>query len=387
VPVPNTVERCLEVEPDGKGSLYEWLAMRLRKLTGEAIPLTAWNLDVLTDHLRMNFRVIDEEGRQVDNSRDLKALQRKYTEAAGESFNQIAEDELNYTGCIQWAFDDLPEVYQFEQNNQDFIGYPAIIDEGDSVGVRILDTLEKAAGLHEQGLVRLFQLQLKKETKYILKNLPFSPESELAYNRLLAHPDLTVDISSESYKQDVLALIIKSVFVTDKSIRTKADFDRVLLENKPDLVTMATKIGEAVVAALSDYTQIKLRLDRMPAGDASVQDVQQQLARLFYQGFLTRSAYENLRHYPRYLKAIGLRFESMLQNTAKDQQKMQEMARFQQWFWASMDKRQKTEAVNPERENFRWMIEELRVSLFAQQLRTPAPVSAKRLEKLWQSNL
>jgi ATP-dependent helicase HrpA len=75
VPVPAMVERCLEVEPDGTGSLYEWIAMRLRKLTGEAIPLTAWNKEVLTDHLRMNFRVVDEQGKHLDNSRDLKALQ------------------------------------------------------------------------------------------------------------------------------------------------------------------------------------------------------------------------------------------------------------------------------------------------------------------------
>jgi ATP-dependent helicase HrpA len=385
VPVPNMVERCLEVEPDGKGSLYEWLAMRLRKLTGEAIPLTEWNTDVLTDHLRMNFRVIDEAGKQLDNSRDLKALQRQYTEAAGDSFNQIAEDELNYTGCIQWVFDDLPEIYQFEQNGQDFIGYPAIIDEGDAVGVRILDTQEKAALLHEQGLVRLFQLQLKKEAKYILKNLPFSPESELAYNRLKVHPDLSKDVFSQSYKSDVLSLVIKSVFVTGHSIRTKEQFEQILRDNKAELISLATKIGDAVVASLSQYAQLKLRLASFPQQDNSVKDVQQQLARLFYQGFLTLAAYDNLRHYPRYLKGIDARLDHMLQQTAKDQQKMQEMARFQQWFWQDIEKRQKNENVNPERENFRWMIEELRVSLFAQQLRTPYPISAKRLEKAWNS--
>jgi ATP-dependent helicase HrpA len=385
VPVPNMVERCLEVEPDGKGSLYEWLAMRLRKLTGEAIPLTAWNTEVLTDHLRMNFRVIDEQGQQIDNSRDLKALQRKYTEAAGDSFNQLAEDELNYTGCIKWAFDELPEVYQFEQNGQNFIGYPAIIDEGDSVGVRILDTQEKAALQHERGLLRLFQLQLRKEAKYILKNLPFSPEAELAYNRLAKHPDLNKDIMSESYKQDMLALIIKSVFVSGQTIRTEQQFEQSLRENKAELMNMANKIGESVVQALASYAQIKQKIASFPQQEPAVQDVQQQLARLFYQGFLTLTAYEQLRHFPRYLKAITARMETMLQQPAKDQQKMQEIAKFQQWFWQSIEKRQKNELVNPESEAFRWMIEEFRVSLFAQQLKTPYPISAKRLEKAWNS--
>jgi len=114
-----------------------------------------------------------------------------------------------------------------------------------------------------------------------------------------------------------------------------------------------------------------------------VQDVQLQLARLFYQGFLTKSAYEHLRHYPRYLKALETRLQTMLQQSGKDQQKMQEIAKFQQWFWQSIEKRQKNEIVNPDSDAFRWMLEEFRVSLFAQQLRTPYPVSAKRLEKAW----
>jgi len=383
VPVPHMVERCLEVEPDGKGSLYEWLAMRLRKLTGEAIPLTAWNVDVLTDHLRMNFRIVDDQGKHVDNGRNLKLLQQKYTEEAGDSFDQLAEDELNYTGCIQWAFEELPEVYQFEQNGQNFIGYPAIIDEGNAVGVRILDTQEKAALQHEAGLVRLFQLQLKQETKYILKNIPFSPESELAYNRLKPHPDLHKEIPSQSYKEDVLALVIKSVFVLGHTLRTEQQFNDCLRDNKPKLVAMAIKIGDAVVKALSCYSEIKRQVDKLPQQDKSVQDVQRQLARLFYHGFLSRTAYDYIRHYPRYLQAIDVRLQTMLMHSDKDQQKMQEMARFQQWFWKDIEKRQKNEMVNPDSESFRWLLEEFRVSLFAQQLKTAQPVSAKRLEKAW----
>ncbi|OQK18102.1 ATP-dependent RNA helicase HrpA [Methyloprofundus sedimenti] len=385
VPVPSMVDCCLEVEPDGKGSLYEWLSMRLRKLTGESIPLTAWNTELITDHLRMNFRVIDEQGIQLDNSRDLKALQRKYNETAGDSFNQLAEDELNYTGCIKWVFGELPEVYQFEQNGQNFIGYPAIIDEGDAVGVRILDTQEKADLHNEAGLSRLFQLHLKKDTKYILKNLPFSPESELAYNRLSMHGDLTRDIRSSGYKEDMLGLVIRSVFVSGRMLRTEEQFEQCLKDNKPELINTANKIGEHVVKALTLYTQIKILVDRLPQDDKSVIDVQQQLARLFYQGFLTTTSNEHLKHYPRYLKAIETRLQSMLQQPDKDQQKMQEMAKFQQWFWQSIAKRQKDEIVNPEREVFRWMLEEFRVSLFAQQLKTPIPVSAKRLEKAWNS--
>ena len=126
-------------------------------------------------------------------------------------------------------------------------------------------------------------------------------------------------------------------------------------------------------------------MDRLPQQDKAVKDVQQQLARLCYQGFLLMTADEYLIHYSRYLKAIEVRLQSMLQQADKDSQKMQEMAKFQQWYWQSIAKRQKDETVNPERESFRWMLEEFRVSLFAQQLKTPSPVSAKRLEKAWNS--
>ena len=188
VPVPETVKQCLEIEPDFKGSLQEWLGNRLRKLTGEAIPLNAWNMDGVSDHLKMNFRVVDDQGKLLDYGRDLKKLQLKYTIKAEDSFDQIAADELNYTGCIQWAFDDLPETYQFIQNGQTFVGFPAIIDEGDAVGVRIFDTAQKAAQQHQAGLMRLFQLQLRKECTYIIKNMPQSATVELTYNRLPLHP-------------------------------------------------------------------------------------------------------------------------------------------------------------------------------------------------------
>jgi ATP-dependent helicase HrpA len=138
VPVPETVKRCLEIEPDFKGALEEWLGYRLRKLTDEAIPLNAWSFDGLIDHLKMNFRIVNDDGQLLDYGRDLKKLQAKHVTQAAESFDQIAADELNFTGYIQWAFDDLPEQYSFMQKGQAFIGYPALVDEVETVGVKIL---------------------------------------------------------------------------------------------------------------------------------------------------------------------------------------------------------------------------------------------------------
>jgi ATP-dependent helicase HrpA len=136
VPVPNTAKACLEIEPDFKGSLFEWLSGRLRKLTGESIPLNEWQPDALPEHLKMNFRIVDEQGRALGYGRNLSKLQTDYASKAGDSFEKLAQEEISHTGCIAWVFDDLPETAQFMQKGQTFIGYPAIVDEGQSVGVK-----------------------------------------------------------------------------------------------------------------------------------------------------------------------------------------------------------------------------------------------------------
>ena len=191
------------------------------------------------DHLKMNFRVVDDQDKLLDYGRDLKKLQLKYTVKAEDSFDQIAADELNYTGCIQWAFDDLPDTYQFIQNGQTFVGFPAIVDEGDSVGVRIFDTAQKAELQHQAGLMRLFQLQLRKECTYIIKNMPQSPTAELTYNRLPKHPIISTFPggnleASPSYKEDMLYLILYSVFVDGRALRTQQAFEQSLQQHKSE---------------------------------------------------------------------------------------------------------------------------------------------------------
>lgn len=378
VPVPQTAKQCLEIEPDFKGSLYEWLGMRLRKLTGEAIPLTEWHPELLTGHLKMNFRVIDEQGKLLDYGRDLKKLQNKYAQEAGESFDQIAADELNYTGCIQWAFDDLPETYQFMQKGQSFIGFPAIVDEGDSVGIKILDTEQKADQFHKAGLVRLFQLRLKKEKTYLIKNLPHAPAAELAYNQLQKHPVIKNN-QSVSYKEDIAYLVYFTVFVEGQMIRTQDAFDQSLKQHKSELLSQAEAAGKLVLEIMELYGRIKLQLKRLRTDDEMMTDIIQQLQYLFYSGFIRSTPYSQLKHFPRYLKAIEYRLEKM----NHDAQKQQVINRLCARYWHAVEKKAKKNTVMPELDSFRWMLEELRVSFYAQQLKTPYPVSEKRLEKIW----
>ncbi|MEI7994547.1 MAG: ATP-dependent RNA helicase HrpA [Methylococcaceae bacterium] len=385
VPVPQTVKQCLEIEPDFKGTVQEWLGNRLRKLTGEAIPLNAWNLEGLPDHLKMNFRVVDDQDKLLDFGRDLKKLQLKYAVKAEVSFDQIAADELNYTGCIQWAFDDLPETWQFIQNGQTFIGFPAIVDEGDAVGVRIFDTQPKAALQHQSGLMRLLQLQLRKECTYIIKNMPQSATGELAYNRLPLHP-VTPALSTgnqgarASYKDDMLYLILFSVFVEGRALRTQQAFDLSLQLHKPELMGIANDAGKIALEIMALYSEIKKCVERtLKPNDPLAKNINEQLDLMIYAGFIRNTPYHSLKAIPRYLKAIQYRLDKFDNNS----QKIQEVNRYSARFWKDIEKKAKKDLVIPEQDPFRWAIEEFRVSLFAQQLKTAYPVSVKRMDKAW----
>jgi len=378
VPVPETVKRCLEVEPDFKGLLQEWLGQRLRKLTGEAIPLNAWAMDGVPDHLKMNFRVIDEQGRLLDYGRDLKKLQLQYSTKAVDSFDQIAADELNYTGCIGWAFDDLPDIYTFIQQGQAYTGYPAIIDEGDAVGVRIFDTPQKADSQHQSGLMRLFQLSLRKECTYLVKNILQSASAELSYSRLPKHPILA-DRSGGSYKDDMLMLILHSVFIEGRTIRSQQAFEQSVLTNKGGLMTAANEAGKTALEIMTLYNALQTPLQRLNAHDPLRKDINEQLELLIYTGFIRNTPLAQLKAIPRYLKAVQYRLDKYDNHP----QKNQEISRYAIRYWKDVEKKAKKDKVFPEQEAFRWMLEELRVSLYAQQLKTAYPVSAKRLDKAW----
>ncbi|MDP3837918.1 MAG: ATP-dependent RNA helicase HrpA, partial [Methylococcales bacterium] len=378
VPVPETVKRCLEIEPDFKGTVQEWLGNRLRKLTDEAIPLNAWAMDSLPEHLKMNFRIV-EDGKLLDYGRDLKKLQAKYAVEAGDSFDQIAADELNYTGCIQWAFEDLPETYAFIQKGQDFIGFPALVDEGDAVGVKIFDTQHKAALQHSAGLMRLFALSVRKECTYINKNMPQSAAIELTYNRLPKHPIIPTAQTASTYKDDMLTLILHSVFIDGKTIRTQAAFEQSLRENKAGLMTVANEASKIALDIMTLYSAIKTALQRFNANDPLAKDLNEQLDLLIYSGFIRNIPYEQLKAVPRYLKAAQYRLDKYDNNA----QKVQELQRYTIRYWKDIEKKTKKDTVIPEHDAFRWALEEFRVSLFAQQLKTAYPVSAKRIDKLW----
>ncbi len=377
VPVPQTAKQCLEIEPDFKGNMFEWLSKRLRQLTGESIPLNEWNTEGLPDHLKMNFRVVDEKGKALGYGRQLVQLQAQFGEQAGDSFDQWAADELNYSDCVDWVFDDLPETWKFIQKGQEFIGFPALIDEKDSVAVRILDTREKADFQHQQGLIRLFQLQCRKESRYLQKNLPIKASTAVSYGQLKAHPFLKR--AGGDLKTDVVDRIFAEVFLTATPIRHEAQFRARIQSEKSQLMTAANEMGGVLDDIMEYYQQIRQHLKRPGVSPDLSADIAEQISLMLYSGFMLHTPLAQLKAVPRYLKAILYRLEKQKFDAAK----MQELQRFWLRFWNEAKKNADNELLMPELQQFRWSLEEFRVSLFAQQLKTAYPVSAKRLEKAW----
>lgn len=379
VPVPQTAKQCLEIEPDFKGSLFEWLSNRLRKLTDESIPLNEWQPDSVPEHLKFNFRVVDDQGKILGYGRNLSKLQAELANKAGDSFKKLANEEMHFSGCIQWVFDELPETKQFIQKGQTFIGYPAIIAEKEAVGVKILDTQQKADVEHFAGLTKLFQIQCKKEAQYIYKNCGISTAQQLAYNQLPAHTLLASRLGGD-FKDDFLFMIFSSVFVQDRRIRDQNQFESILSTQKSELLLTTNRAAKHILEIMANYLAIKQRLKQTGIPPLLAEDIDNQLGLLVYKGFIRYIPLKQLEALPRYLKAIEFRLDKQ-KIILPDTQGFQ---RLWKRYWQYIELQLKTATPNPERDDFRWSLEELRVSLFAQQLKTAYPVSIQRLEKIWQ---
>jgi len=377
VPAPDFADRCLPLLDYRHSRLPQALSAALNKLTGFTVAPEEWSEEGLPVHLQMNFALVDERKVVIARSRDLAGLKHAHHIRAGEHFKALAQEQLAFTGCRDWVFGDLPEGYQAGQIH----GVAALVDEGATVGVRVFDSAEEAAASQEWGLTRLFRLAMSNELKYLRKNLPLAATAELAYRQLPAHPFLYPDFKSgRDLREDALDRIMAALFLDGRpDVRNRAAFEERLATCRTDLVQCGMEVSQCINAILALYADLttKLKVRSSPA----VQDIQAQLALLVYAGFVGTTPYSALKELPRYLKAVQYRLEKSMQDPARDQKQFAELKPFWTNYWDAV--KQGKSLLLPERDAFRWSLEEFRVSLFAQALKTAFPVSAKRLEEAW----
>jgi ATP-dependent helicase HrpA len=359
-------------------SLADAMAAQLEKTTGVAIPPQDWHPEVLPKYLSMRLCVVDPEGKTLASGRDLQTIQKRLRNDAEQTFAALPTPEFEREQVRDWDFGDLPEQIEFERNGVTLKGYPALVVEDEGLALRLLDSPQKAQAALRQGLHRLIALKLRDKIKHLKRHMPNLQKMSLHY----------IGIGTqEQLREDLLNAIVDRAFFGDEALpRTRQAFEQCLERGRAQLMSVANELCERVAEVLAANHNVRKRLNgNLPLSWAeAVSDIREQLDHLVYPGFLTQTPYQWLQHLPRYLRAIELRVEKLSYSSDKDRQRLSDIARLWDNCRKRWEKNSERGLYDPELETFRWMLEELRVSQFAQELKTSVPVSLKRLEAQWQ---
>jgi ATP-dependent helicase HrpA len=398
VPVPKVVTAVLgpietaAMKADAR-SLAEALAKALHSKTGIEVAVESLEAVELPVYLRMNFRVIDDHGDEIAMGRDLVSLRRELGVKALRSFTQTAATEFERKGLRRWDFDELPEIMEVERAGGNVVGYPAIVDEVDSVAVTLVDTEVEAQRVTRKGLRRLLRLSLPEQFKYLSRNLPALTEMSLRYALLLEDQGARGDKASvtDRLRDELIeATCDRALFVDTApddaiAIRDRKAFEARVSKAKVRLVDVANELCRLTSEILAHYATLRTRISdaRFAAWPRAIADIRSHLGLLLGPGFIVTTPFERYRHLPRYLQAVGVRLDKLASNPDRDANWQQQLTRFWQMYTSRVEQDRLRGVSEPKVEDFRWMLEELRVSLWAQQLKTPYHVSFKRLERFW----
>ena len=388
VPIPDTAERLAARLKPADRPLIQALGEEVKALTGHQIPEDAWDPAAVPAHLRMKFRLVDEGGQPLAAGEDYADLKRRFGGSGRQAFAAIPSQGLEREGIARWDFGALPESVDLDRAGIKLRGYPALVDQGDSVALRVLDSPEGAELAQRAGLRRLFMLSLALELRQLRRNLPGLDRLRLQYAKApvlgLAEPKpqpKPMDLADE-----VLALIVDLTLVDGlPPIRDRASFEARVASRRARLSAVATEVLTLVGGILDDYQALRqglagiTQVNWMP----SVIDLRAQLDGLIFRGFLQEVPYVRLKDYPRYLKAARERLDKLFHAARRDQERLRELTPLlEKW-------RERAAAVqavgrrDPRLDEIRWMLEELRISFFAQRVGTAYPVSLKRIEARW----
>ena len=384
VPVPEfATSFCREV-PGANLLLLQALARYIREQQQIDVPLDAFRLEQLPTHLLMNFRVVDEHGRQLGMSRNFAQLHGELAPRAAPATiagatTREKDETVSEQRYTSWSFGAFTETREVKRAGQTVTLFNALVDEGDAVVLRAFDTRDAAQAAHRGGLCRLFMLLLKEQVKYLEKNLPDAQRLGM----LFMAPNSPFGGTQQELQQQILAMTFERCCLNDPLPANEAEFTTRGKEAKNRLLLIAQELARLAGNVLSEYQAVQKNLPQLKAHNQANQDVRAQLEWLLHKRFIADTPYERLQHVPRYLKAINLRIEKLRSNPARDAQCMTQMQPLTQ-AWQKLRQAQQGNS-DPRVDEFAWLMQELRVSLFAQELRTPYPVSVKRLKKIWEA--
>ena len=376
-PLPERVTEFLESRDESRiaPQLTAELARFVHRAVGAPVGMDVWDGVELPLHLMMSYRVVDDAGRELAMGRDLTALQAQLGQAAQLTFAQ-AEPGIERDGVRSWDFGDLPEQISFTRDGRKLTGYPALVDSGDCVAVRLFDTRAAADTAMRAGVRRLLSLELREQMKQLEKSLPGYAQAALQMRSIVPPEDLKTDW--------IIAVTDRAFIADDELPRNEQTYDAQKQRARARLPAVRDAAGRVFGTIAVEYQHLALKLAALPnALNRLAADARGQLGSLVYKGVFSAIPWEQLQHLPRYLKAIAVRLDKYSGNPERDSKHAVEISALYKLYQDRADKLRKAAIVEPKLEEFRWQIEELRVSLFAQELKTPFPVSVKRLRKIW----
>ena len=416
VPLPDFVAEFVATQPFGQGALMDVLLKAVRERSQIAVQRNDFKLDMLQPHLFMNFRVVDEHGRQLGMGRHLATLKAELGGQARSAFQALAALKLASPAAAApvtaaasvnaatasspggprrvaaapsapaalaapaapvpytaWTFGELPELMEIRKAGQVLIGFPALLDKGSHVEIEVFDEPDLAAARHRAGLRRLVALAIKEPLKYLEKNIPDLVKMAAAYMPLGTADEL---------RQQIIEVALDRAFLADPLPTDAAAFNTRITEGRSRLNLIAQEVARLAGVILLEYATAQRKLkDARPAKEVA-DDVAGQLQRLVPKRFLQAAPYGQLAHFARYLKAVTLRLDKWRADPVRDAQRLAELRPLEQRYLRRLAEQKGV--ADARLDEYRWLLEELRVSFFAQELRTPQPVSTKRLEKAWQ---
>jgi ATP-dependent helicase HrpA len=372
---------------------------------------TDFRFEALIAHSQMNYKLVDEHGSTLAMSRNLAELRAQHGGRAQTQFQAAlqklkpgadAKSSVVLSGTAaqvnsppsnasannskenirivkragerytEWKFGELPELMEIDHAGETLLGYPAIVDKSDAVEIAVFDEPELAAATHRFGLARLFSIALKEPLKFFEKNIPESVKLNMLFLPFGTADDL---------KQQLTHKLIDRACLQDPLPFSEASFAQRLADSKPRLNLIGQEIARHLFAVLTDYAALQKKLPAIKTEKALYQDIEQQLAELLPKKFVVSTQSAQLQHMPRYLKAIAMRIDKYKADASRDIERSREMGPLlNDYRRVLMSRKGQSDA---KLEEFGWLLQELRVSLFAQELRTPMPVSVKRLQKAW----
>ena len=373
VPAPNYAQAFLGCAVPLEKPLLDTLIYELRRMTGVTVEAEHWHWEQIPSHLKMTFRVVDENGKKIAESMNLDELKFSLKDRVQESISAVADDGIEQSGLHIWSFAELPQCYEQKQRGFSVKAFPAIVDEKDAVGIKLFETEFEQAVAMQQGLRRLLLLNVPSPIKYLHEKLPNKAKLGLYFTPFGRVLDLIDDCIACAV--DKLIADFGGFVWNEEGFDKLRDFVR---ENVNEVtVDIAQKVEQILTLTHQLNQRLKGKMDFTMA--FALSDMKSQISGLIYQGFVQKSGYARLPDLLRYLQAIDKRMDKLAQDVNRDRAAMLRVEQVQQAYQQLLAKLPKSKPISDEVAEIRYMIEELRVSLFAQQLGTKYQVSDKRV--------